>query len=54
MTVEEGFAEASLIEEVEELDQLSQKLRRDMVTALITDRSKFDKLKKNVEELTTD
>ncbi len=44
----------ALHEEVEALDQLSQKLRRDMAAALITDRSKFDKLKKNVEELTTD
>jgi len=54
MAVEEGYANAALIEEVEELNLLSQKLRRDMVTALVTDRSKFDKLMKNVEELTAD
>ena len=52
MAVEEGYADASLIEEVEKLDQLSQKLRRDMVTALVSDRSRFDELKKNVEALT--
>ena len=54
MAVEEGFANAALIEEVEELNLLSQKLRRDMVKALVSDRGKFDKLMKNVEELTTD
>ena len=43
MAVAEGFADASVIEEVEELGKLSQKLRRDMVNMLVTDRSKYKK-----------
>ena len=53
MAVAEGFADACLIEEVEELGKLSQKLRRDMVNTLVTDRSKYKKLKKKAEELTS-
>ena len=51
MAVAQGYADGSLIDEVEELDQLSQKLRRDMVNALVTDRGKFDKMKENVEKM---
>jgi hypothetical protein len=52
MAVSEGYADASVIEEVEELGKLSQKLRRDMVNTFVTDRSKYKKLKKKAEELT--
>jgi len=53
MAVDEGFVDASLLTEVEQLGQLSQKLRRDMVDALVADRGKFDAMKKAVEELTS-
>ncbi len=53
MAVAEGFADTSLIEEVEKLDKLSQKLRRDMVNTLVADRSKYEELKKKTEEITS-
>lgn len=49
MAVAEGFADASLIEKVEELGQLSQKLRRDMVDALVTGRGGFEEIKKKFD-----
>lgn len=52
MAVEEGCVKAGLLEEVEQLDEFSQKLRRDMVNLLIEDRDKFKKLKKKIEEIT--
>ena len=52
MAVSEGYADASVIEEVEELGKLSQKLRRDMVNTLVTDQSKYQKLKKKAQKLT--
>lgn len=52
MAVSEGYADASVLDEVEELGKLSQKLRRDMVNTLVTDRGKYKKLKKKAEELT--
>lgn len=52
MAVAEGFAEAGLLQEVEHLSQLSQKLRRDMAQALVTDRGKFEEMKGKVEALT--
>jgi len=53
MAVAEGYVEAELLEEIEQLDEFSQKLRRDLVNVLVTDRNKFKKLKKKVEEITT-
>ena len=53
MAVAESFADTSLIEEVEKLDKLSQKLRRDMVNTLVADRSKYEELKKKAEEITS-
>ena len=49
----EGYVEGQLLEEVEQLDEFSQKLRRDLVNALVTDRKKYQELKKKVEEITT-
>lgn len=53
MAVAEGYADISLLREVEALGQLSQKLRRDMVQALITDRTTYEDIKKSVAELTS-
>ena len=52
MAVAEGHVDAGLLREIEQLDELSQKLRRDLVNALVTDRDRFKKLKKAVEEVT--
>ena len=51
MAVAEGFARASLLEDVLELDRLAQRLRRKMADALVTDRGRFGALKQKVEEL---
>ena len=50
MAVAEGYADAELLVQVEELDEFSQKLRRDMVNVLVADRSKFKELQKKLEE----
>lgn len=49
MAVAERFADSSFLIDVEELGRLSQKLRRDMVDALVSGRSKFSELKKRFE-----
>lgn len=49
MAVKEGFADASLIDDVEELGRLAQKLRLYLVNTMMTDHSSFDELKKKVE-----
>ena len=51
IAVEGGLADAYVAAEVDELGQLSQKLRRDMVQALVTDRDKYEQLKKAVAQL---
>lgn len=51
MAVAEGYADASILREVEEMDELSQKVRRDMALYLVTDTKKYQKLKKHIEEL---
>lgn len=45
MAVEEGHVKAELPDEVEELGQVSQKMRRDMVDALVSGSSSLDSLK---------
>ena len=50
MAVAEGLADDALIGQVEELGVLVQKLRRDMVTALVSDRARFDEIKKKCQE----
>jgi heterodisulfide reductase subunit C len=52
MAAAEGYVDADLPAQVEQLDELSQKLRRNMVNELIANRDKFKKLKSKVEELT--
>ena len=52
MAVTEGYVDAELPQEVEQLDEFSQKVRRDMVNLLISDREKYKKLKTKVEEIT--
>ena len=49
MAVKEGYVDADLLQEVEQLDEFSQKLRRDLVNALVTDPEKFKSLKENFE-----
>ena len=51
MAASEGYVDADLPGQVEQLDELSQKLRRNMVNELIANRDKFKKLKSKVEEL---
>ena len=53
MAVKEGYVDADLLQEVEQLDEFSQKLRRDLVNVLVTDRDRFKELKKKIEETTT-
>jgi heterodisulfide reductase subunit C len=50
MAVAEGYADAELLVQVEQLDEFSQKLRREMVNVLVSDRSRFEELKKKLEE----
>ena len=52
MAVEAGAVDAAVPERVDEVGRLVQKLRRDMVQALVTDSSSFDAMKKGVEGLT--
>ena len=53
MAAAEGCVDVGLLQEVEQLDEFSQKVRRDMVNLLVSDREKFKKLKTKVEEITT-
>jgi len=52
MAVSERYVDSDLPGQVEQLDELSQKLRRNMVNELVTNRDKYKKLKSKVEELT--
>lgn len=51
MAVAEGYVDADLPGEVEKLDEFSQKIRREMVNVLLSDRNEFKKLKNKVEEI---
>ena len=51
MAVAEGYADADLLQQVEQLDKFSQKLRRNLVNVLVTDRNKFNELKNKAEEI---
>jgi len=53
MAVEEGHVDASLLEEIEALGRFSQKLRRDLAHTLVTDRPKYDKMKKELKKMLT-
>ena len=52
MAVAEGCADARLLQETEQLDELLQKLRRDMVNVLVADKDKFNQLKSKIEDIT--
>jgi heterodisulfide reductase subunit C len=49
MAVAEGHVDAAIAGQVTELGKLSQKLRRDMVAALVEKRVTFDQLKQKME-----
>lgn len=51
MAVAEGFVDGNLAEEVEALGRFCQKVRRDLVKALIADRTKYDQIKAKLEGL---
>jgi heterodisulfide reductase subunit C len=51
MAVEEGYVKADLLDKIEELDDFSQRLHRDMVNALIKDRDNYNKMKSNLEKI---
>ena len=51
MAVAEGYADAELLQQVEQLDEFSQKLRRDLVNVLVADRNRFKELKKKLQEV---
>lgn len=54
MAVKEGFVDASILEESERLGEFAQKLRRDLVNAMVTDRGRYDEMKSKLEQITTD
>jgi heterodisulfide reductase subunit C len=51
MAAEEGHIKPELIKQVETLDELSQKLRRDLVNTLVSDPGKYEELKTKVEKI---
>ena len=51
MAAEEGYVKPELIQQVETLDELSQKLRRDLVNTLVKDPGKFEEIKTKVEQI---
>lgn len=53
MAAKEGHVKPELLQQVEKLDEFSQKLRRDLVNVLVTDPGKFESIKDNVEKTTT-
>jgi len=53
MAAAEGYVEPELLTEVEQLDEFSQKLRRDLVNVLVADKNKFKELKKKIEKITS-
>jgi heterodisulfide reductase subunit C len=52
MAVAEGYADADLPQQVEQLDEFSQKIRRNLVNLLVTDRNKFEEIKNKLEQIT--
>ena len=51
MAVAEECADGSLPQEVEELGRFSQKLRRDLVDALVEDRAKYEQMKEKLAQV---
>jgi heterodisulfide reductase subunit C len=52
MAAKEGHVKPELLQQVEQLDEFSQKLRRDLVNTLLTDPGRFESIKNNVEKTT--
>lgn len=52
MAAKEGYVKPELLQQVEQLDEFSQKLRRDLVNTLVTDPGRFESIKSNVEKTT--
>lgn len=50
MAAAEGYVDKEMLEEVKQLDEFMQKLRRDMVNLLIEDKSKFKAAKSKIEK----
>jgi hypothetical protein len=50
MAVDEGYVDKNMLEEVKQLDEFTQKLRRDMVNLLVEDKAKFKAAKSKVEK----
>ncbi len=53
MAVKEGHVKPELLQQVEQLDEFSQKLRRDLVNVLVTDPGRFESIKSSVEKTAT-
>lgn len=53
MAVDEGKVDASVLDEVEELGQMSQKLRRNMAAALVAEGGSYEALKGQLQQLIT-
>ena len=54
MAVAEGFADESLLAEIEKVDVFSQDVRRKLVKTLVDDRKKFAKDVARIEEIVND
>ncbi len=53
MAAKEGHVKPELLQQVEQLDEFSQKLRRDLVNVLVTDPGRFESIKDKVEKTAT-
>jgi len=50
MAIKEGYVKAEVAEELVRLDEISYKLRRDAAGLLLTDRPKYEEMKKRLSE----
>lgn len=50
MAAAEGYIDKEMLTEVKQLDEFTQKLRRDMVNLLVEDKNKFRKIKDKIEK----
>jgi heterodisulfide reductase subunit C len=53
MAAKEGHVKPELLQQVEQLDGFSQKLRRDLVNVLVADPEKFENIREKVEKTAT-
>ena len=54
MAAAEGYVDKEMLEEVKQLDEFTQKMRRNMVNLLVEDKSKFKTAKSKIEKATSD